>query len=128
MKVVICYTQHKESMLWSYHKEELQRIQSQAQNEVRKVSYKFLKMLCRGCFPYWSNLYKYVEAVIAQNRAWTSNNWIYTWNVSFVQENQRALLQVMGQVDQEVNSKKVLYTHEFDILYITLLGKTYCIH
>jgi hypothetical protein len=33
--------EHKESTLRAYHKEELQRIQSQAENELREVSDKF---------------------------------------------------------------------------------------
>jgi len=37
--------EHKESTLQAYHKEELQRIQSQAENELREVSCKFVKML-----------------------------------------------------------------------------------
>lgn len=38
----------KESTLRAYHKEELQRIQSKAENELWEVSYKFLNRY--GCF------------------------------------------------------------------------------
>ena len=37
--------EHKESTLWAYHKEELQRIQSRAEIELREVSNKFCNKL-----------------------------------------------------------------------------------
>ena len=37
--------EHKESILQAHHKEELQRIQSQAENELREVSNKFCNKL-----------------------------------------------------------------------------------
>jgi hypothetical protein len=37
--------EHKQSTLWAYLKEELQRIQSQAENELKEVSNKFSNMV-----------------------------------------------------------------------------------
>nr|CAB3487226.1 unnamed protein product [Digitaria exilis] len=99
----------KESTLRAYHKEELQRIQSQAENELRErlsllrkeheLQIQSLRM------QHEEECQKMQEELELQK--------------SKVEEKQRALLQlqwkVMGenqQVDQEVNSKKVVSTHE----------------
>ncbi|KAG2572504.1 hypothetical protein PVAP13_7KG182900 [Panicum virgatum] len=95
--------EHKESTLQAYHKEELQRIQSQAENELRErlsllrkeheLQIKSLRM------QHEEECQRMQEELELQKSK---------------EEKQRALLQlqwkVMGenQVDQEVNSKKVL--------------------
>jgi hypothetical protein len=44
--------EHKESTLRAYHKEELQRIQSQAENEMREVVTNSATCFGHGSFPY----------------------------------------------------------------------------